>query len=127
MTNNQNGFTLIEFLVAILILMVGMLGLLQSINVAMDKNLENLFRNEAIMVADEQMMQLRSRSFQSISTTASTVTVVPRNIRGIQKNYSAQRIVTDPTTQSKQIQINVTWRKKNTPYSHSLSSVVTTF
>lgn len=124
MTNNQHGFTLIEFLVAIVILMVGMLGMLQAVNVAMDKNMENVFRAEAVMLADSRMMGIRSRSFDSISTAASRV-LVTRDIRGIMKNYSVVRTVSQPTSKSKQILINVKWRKKNTPYTHSVESIVT--
>lgn len=129
MTGNQQGFTLVEFLVAIVILMVGMLGMLASINVAMDKNLETAFRTEAVMVADDQLMRLRVRPFDSVSTTVASPpkTLVTRDLRGIMKNYSVQRIVTQRTTQSKEIVLNVTWRKKKESYSHSLSSVITTY
>jgi type IV pilus assembly protein PilV len=127
MTDNQLGFTLLEFLVAIVILMAGLLGLLQVINVAMDKNLDNVFRTEATMLADDRMMRIRSRAFVSVSTTVTNppkVNVV-RNSRGILKNFSTQQIVSQPTDKSKQITINVTWRKKKTPYSHSISSIIT--
>lgn len=129
MTDDQNGFTLIEFLVAIVILMVGLLGLLQSINVAMDKNLENVFRTEAVMLADDQMMRIRVQPYENISTTVSAPpkTLQTRIVKGIQKSYSVQRIVTQRTSQSKEIVINVTWRKKEALFSHSVSSMITTF
>lgn len=123
MTNNSQGFTLIEFLVAIVILMVGMLGLLQAVNVAIDKNLENVFRTEAVMLADSKMMEIKSRAYDSISTVTNR-SLVARDVRGVMKNYSVIRATTQPTTKSKQIMINVKWRKKNTPYSHSVESIV---
>jgi len=123
MISNQRGFTLVEFLIAIVILMVGMLGLLQSINVAIDKNLENVFRTEAVMLADSKMIIIKSRSYDSISTVTNRE-LVSRDVRGVMKNYSVIRSVAQPTTKSKQILINVKWRKKNTPYSHLIESIV---
>ena len=126
---NKAGFTLIEFLVATLILMVGLLGMLTSVNVAMDKNLESVFRNEATTLADERLMLKKAIAFASISATSASPawTFQSRNIRGIYKNYSVQEIVNTPTSLSKEIIINVTWHKKGTKYSHSISSAVSTF
>jgi len=129
MINKEQGFTLIEFMVAILILMVGMLGMLQAINVAMDKNLENTFRNEAISLADDRLMIKRAKVFAAISTTTATPPKIlqQRYARGILKNYSVQEVVNPTTSLSKEIIINVSWRKKGSIYSHSISSVVSTF
>lgn len=130
MLNNKDGFTLIEFLVALVILMVGMLGMLQAINLAMDKNLESVFRNEAVMLADETIMtEVRNKSFESVSTTVASPpkTGALRNIQGIFKNYSVQKIVSQPTAKSKEVVINVTWKKKDVPYSHSVSTVISSF
>jgi type IV pilus assembly protein PilV len=130
MTDNCSGFTLIEFLVAIVILMVGMLGLLQSINVALDKNLETVFRNEAIMLADDRMMRKRSAGFKifsSVDTADVNNGFSQVNVRGILKNYSVSETIQKATNNSQQIIVNVSWKKKNTRYSHSLSSFVSTY
>ncbi len=127
---NSKGFTLIEFLVAIVILMVGMLGLLQSINLAIDKNLESTFRNEAIMLADDRMMRKRSAGFK-IFSGADTIDVqrgfLPVNVRGVLKNYSVQETIQKTTDNSQQLLVDVSWKKKNTRYSHSLSSYISIY
>jgi type IV pilus assembly protein PilV len=51
-TNNR-GFTLMEVLVAIVILSVGMLALLQTVNVALVHTSTNMLRDEAVQQADE--------------------------------------------------------------------------
>lgn len=123
--NRQRGFTLVEFLVAIVILMVGMLGLLQSINIAMNTNVESMLRNEATMLVDERMMNKRALAFELISSSSKTL--VTHNVRGIFCNYSVQDVVTVPTPQSKEIVISATWKRKNKSYSHSVSTVVSKF
>lgn len=129
MLDNRNGFTLVEFLVSIVILMVGLLGMLQSINVAMDRNLENILRTEAVMLADDRMMLKRAKTFTSLSTTVANPAsiAVSQSIRGVDKFFSVQEIVSQPTANSKQVIVNVAWSKKNVGYTHSISSVVSTY
>lgn len=126
MINNKNGFTLIEFLVAIVILMVGLLGMLQSINVAMDTNLQNVFRTEAVTIVEDRMMQKRAKAFDSL-TTGTKISNVQSNIRGIMKNYSVWETISQPTNNSKQISIDISWSKKKNRYTHSAASVVSTY
>ncbi len=127
MINEQQGFTLIEFLVAIVILMVGLLGLLQVINVAVDQNLGNVFRNEAVTVVDEKMMEKKAKAFISLSTgTGPRTSTVQRNVRGIDKAYSVTELITDVTPSSKQITIDARWTKKGANFIHSATSVVST-
>jgi type IV pilus assembly protein PilV len=129
MINSKNGFTILEFLVAMVILSVGLLGLLQCINLAMEKNLENIYRTEAVTLASDRMMQKRSKSFVSISTTVADPPKVAlgRATRGIFRNYSVQEIITQSTPKSKEIVINISWKNKGKSFSHSISSFVSTF
>jgi type IV pilus assembly protein PilV len=130
--SNNAGFTLVEFLVALVILMVGMLGLLQMVNMSMFFNLTTQFRNEAVMVADDLMMQERNKAFANI--TASTVKsgFVKRDLRNAFKNYSTSKSISTLTfdsdgisPKSKEIVLTLTWKHKNQPYRHILSTVVT--
>lgn len=122
MFNNSSGFTLIEFLVSTVILMVGLLGLLQVINVALEKNLETAFRNEAVVLADDIMMEARGVSFPLI--VSGVKTAKPRNVRGIFKSYSATVTVANPLANSKEISVEVTWKYKNAAKKHQVSSAV---
>ena len=123
---DRNGFTLIEFLIALVILTVGLLGLLQTINLAVDQNMGNVFRNEAVTVVDEMMMRRRAKAFDSISTGSKTY-IEPRNVRGISKNFAVSEQVDSVTSNSKQISIEARWTKKDATYSHSATSVVSTY
>jgi type IV pilus assembly protein PilV len=67
-SNNRSGFTLIEFCFAVLIMMVGLMGLLQAINMATLHNLGTVLRNEAISLADENMVLTKTFS-QSAGVT----------------------------------------------------------
>jgi len=59
LNRNSGGFTLVEVIMAVLILLVGMLGLLQAVNLAMEVNLRNQVREEAVYVGERVMTELR--------------------------------------------------------------------
>lgn len=118
MRRNDSGFTLIEFLVAILILMVGMLGLLQSVNVALQYNASTQLRNEAVMVGDEQMSRELAKPFDLISTVTGTRSV-SRPFFGGYKNYSVTRSGVDMTN-SKQVTVEVNWTYKKERFTHEV-------
>lgn len=117
------GFTLIEVLVAMVILMVGMLGLLVSINLALDTNLRNQYRQNAIAVAEQQLTDLKARPFADITgTRVSGVRVASRSTF---KSFSVSRQVVDlaaSASKSKQISVRVWWRYKGVTYEHQIAS-----
>lgn len=116
-SNKEAGFTLIEFCVATLITMVGLLGLLQAINMAVEQNLGTMLRNEAISVADEQMVLVKNAAlttagFDGIASVTTPVLIV-RKIRGGNFDYSVFTDVTAMSTQAKEVVIRVSWKYKN--------------
>ncbi len=122
------GFTLIEFCLAVLIMTVGLLALLQSVNVALNHNLANTIRNEATALADEQMVAIKT----SVVDTASFAAVAPagtylnRLSRNFFCNYSVITYVPTPypSATSKEVDVKVVWRYKGTLYNHAISSLI---
>jgi type IV pilus assembly protein PilV len=77
--SNDRGFTLVEMLMALLIMTVGLLGLLQSLQVAYQHSTRNRLREEGILLAEEQMNELRLLTFNNI-TARNVVTSADRGI-----------------------------------------------
>ncbi len=123
MFKTSRGFTLIEFMVAVVIMMVGLLGLLQAVNVALNHNMNNQIRNEAVSVADQYMSTELAKGFDLVSTTTRLYPPVPRQIMGGFKNYSVVRSGT-ALANSKQVNIVVSWWIKGVRYEHSTISVI---
>jgi type IV pilus assembly protein PilV len=126
--NNVSGFTLIEFLVAIVILMVGLMGLLQAVNYTISHTMTTQLRDEAVRVADEKMAMEKSSVFDAIATGSSAKTegIVRVNVMNAFKNYSVVREADflSGSANTKAIQVEVVWRYKGVRYSHVISSLV---
>jgi type IV pilus assembly protein PilV len=118
---NNNGFTLIEVLVASIILTISMLGILETVVFSIQQNLNNFSRNESVMIAEQRMNELRNSSFTSLASGSSTVT---RNYKNFAKNFSVTWTVTSLTTNSVAIQVVVGWIINGKAYSHSITSIV---
>jgi type IV pilus assembly protein PilV len=123
---NNRGFTLVEVMVAMLITLVGVVGLLKSIEVAMEHNLKNQLRDEAVLVGEKAMASQKVRPFAQISS--SRVQVGSR-LRSAQANfYTVTLSITPwplpvPPPTVKQVIINVGWNHKGTQYTHEIRSV----
>lgn len=125
--SNNRGFTLLELLAGMVIMMVGLLGLLQVTNVALQHNMSSQLRNEAVLVADEQMAIEMTKPFDQISSSSSATTStkpVPRQVYNGFKNYSVAKTGTDVTSNTKQVSIVVTWKYKGQAFNHSISSLI---
>lgn len=124
----NSGFTVVELLMATLIFIVGMLGLLQAVNLAMETNLRNQLRDEAATVGERSMNELRGKGFDSISCSATTYQTyayrpysVPSRIRGTSRKYGVQRNTVVLATKNslpatKQLEVIVSWDYKGVTY-----------
>jgi len=135
-SNNKRGFTLIELMIAMLIIMVSMLALLTSILTAMNANVGNEIRNTAIKVTNETAEALlalpieyaelsvgstHSNTFTT-GTTGQQVKGFPdpnQKVRAYQVTYTIQWDVTAPTANLKQIVITVSYSHKGQSYTNS--------
>lgn len=131
--SNNQGFTLIEFLVAIVIMMIGLMALLQCVNIAIVKNLENQLRNEAVTLADERLSVSMAKPFTSISSVPATSSEFRRPINNTFKNYSVIRSgstipanlpIDSDAVYSKVVNIRVAWRHKDLRFEHTMSGMV---
>jgi len=133
---DNSGFSLVEVMMAILILMVGMLGLLQAINLAVDVNLRNQVREEAVYIGQRVMSEMRGKGFDNISVATTPTDMytysdyqIPSKLRGTARSYTVSRrsvvlstVNLQPVT--KQLEVVVKWTYKGVGYENRVVSPI---
>jgi len=114
---NTDGFTLIEFLMALLIISVGLLGLLETLGVSMKQNLSNKMRTDAISIADQHMAVVRVTPIAALTDSDET-----KKLGFV--NYSVVREVENAGTSSRSVSVRIKWRDRGLEKQYSLTSIV---
>jgi len=129
---NKKGVTLIEMMIALVILLVVSLAFMQTALLGTSMNVKNQLRDEAVNIAEMRMNQLRSLPFTDLATSPYLVSpgnspaeaVVQRNFRGFSINYTPTRTISDISTDAKQVTIVVTWSYRGQAYTHGITSIM---
>ncbi len=134
---NKKGFTLVEVMIALVVVLVVFLALMQTALIGIDSNMINALRDEAVSIAEQRMNELRNRPFDDFDLNGALdpdpLTInqtINRNLRNI-SNFPFKTIATIDAldTDNKQINITVTWEWKEktvangNPYTHSITTI----
>jgi prepilin-type N-terminal cleavage/methylation domain-containing protein len=103
---SQQGFSLIEMLVAMVILSISMLALTALTITAMKTNMRTDLRNTAVRLCDEKAEEFTAAPIDSIVTAKETRSVSLRN-GAVSKNFDIEWTVTPQGSNLKQIEIAV--------------------
>lgn len=147
MHKNKRGFTLIELMAAMLILLVGGLALITSATVVMEYNFKNQLRDEAVKIAEQEMSRLTNTPFNSLPAgdwgtinggvwalpAPASCQAIQRSFRGVTSfSYTVCERITTLSADTIQIEVAVGWDYKGTGalaptvrrYQHSVSSIL---
>ncbi len=123
LNRNSAGFTLVEVMVAIVIMMIGLLGLLEAINVATDANLKNHLRDEAVYVGEKYLNELKGRGFDNIAATYPLISTASK-IRGAGKKLTIETSSTSLASDTKQLVVTVKWTYKGVTYENRVTAPI---
>ena len=145
---DKRGMTLVEVLIAMVVLLLVSLAMMQTALVSIDSNMINVLRDEAIGIAEMRMNEARNLAFTSttdnllddgtdsnltsticpatfVTSFGTTGLRVTRNLRNISNfSFCTNRDVSTLGADNKQVTITVGWKWKENPYTHSISSIV---
>lgn len=124
------GFTIVELLVAMAILIFVSIALLQTAIVNIEYNTKNALRDEGTRLGGERLDEMRN--FSNVNNTIvaaldETTEVVTRKVRNIDKKYtvlnSVEPMLSGTKVFSYKISTKVTWRWKGVDYHRNVSTV----
>lgn len=102
----EKGFTLMETATALLVMMIGGLGICAVFAYAIKNNTGSRDRAAAIAVAQQQMERFRQVTYLDATMTAGPTTTATVESAG--RTYQVRTTITDTTTSLKTITIEVT-------------------
>ena len=115
----QKGFTLIETAAALLVMMIGGLGICAVFAYAIKNNTGSRDRAAALAVAQQKMEAYRHLMFTDAALTATGSVVTPETVTSANRTYSVRTTITDTTSSLKTIQIRVTPLLSDSSWSNS--------
>ncbi len=121
-SRDNGGFTLIEALIAITLMVLIVLALYRSTALIITRNLENSLQDEAVKVAVEAMENLRTVPFNNLSP-GTTVNTVTRKVRNFNQPFTVSRTLVSVSGVYR-VTVAVTWTYAGRSHSYSLVSVV---
>lgn len=124
LTENNAGFTLLELLVGLFIVMISMLALLASINLAIGSNLNNEMRQQATTLGEDTLNEVHNLPFDNITGQWTGGKPHSLYLRGTQRQYLVTKVIT-PYSNSKRIQVGISWTYKGINYEHTVATMVT--
>lgn len=116
------AFTIVEVMMAAVILVVGFMGMIQAITIGSEMLATAQRQNLAAQILDHEIGKLRLNSWSSISaltdtsaaTYSSDLTAINNSITSSGVSFQLERDVTDLTTDLREVTLTVTWTKSGT-------------
>lgn len=105
---HERGFTLLETCAALLVMMIGGLGICAVFAYAIRNNTGSRDRAAAVAVAQQQMEFYRNLTFLDPGLTATDPNPLPVTVESAGRTYSVVTTITNTTASLKTIKIQVT-------------------
>jgi type IV pilus assembly protein PilV len=124
MFHDKRGMTLLELMIALLLMAIVAMALMQSSLVVITNSVKNELRDEAVSVAEQRMNESRTTPFSNLANLPATTTIT-RNIRAIANfPFMASLVTTPVNSNSTHVAVTVTWTYKGSSYNHGVSTVL---
>lgn len=117
----SSGMSLVEVMIAMVILLFVALALMQTVTVAIDANMKNALMDEAVKVAGQSMSRMRN-----VSDPTTEVVNPPLAEVRLVRNASIRYLLTNTVTASGDLSIvntTVSWTWKGQTYTHLVSTI----
>ncbi len=118
---NKKGLTLVEVMIALVVLLFVSLAMMQTALVSIDSNMKNLIRAEAVAMGEKIINDMRNLTYNSTTTDAalaatSWASVSPspetRTVRTAAISFTKEKKIINHGTENKEVYVRITWSWK---------------
>ena len=120
---SNRGFSLIELLVAMVIIGVSVMGLMEMSTVVMDNNLKNEIRNTAVEILSDHVNDLSNRPYNNVPVGVLTQVEI-KTIRNFYERFTIVDNITVFSSGYKNIASKISWNYRNINYNYTTDTVV---
>lgn len=121
--SGMRGFTLLEMMIAMVILMVGLLGMLTTINVAIQQSTDDQLREIAVGIGEDRIRDLARLPMNSLLTFPAETSRVTKPFRGYSAGFNVTRTTSALGSSSAEIKVIVSWVQKGMNHQHELRTI----
>lgn len=139
---NRKGLTLVEVMIALVVLLFVSLAMMQTALVSIDSNMKNTIRTEAVSMAEKIINDMRSLAFSSAGLTdtggawvcvdlpppaapcTGSYSTETRAVRSAAVDFQRQKMITNRGSENKELYVRVRWTWKGEPYDYTVSTVL---
>lgn len=122
--NRQKGFTLLETSIALVVMMVGGLGIAAVFSYAIRNNTGSRDRVASLAVAQQEMERLRNLPFDDAGLTATATNPAAVTVNSAGRNYAVKTTITNTAATVKTIVIQVTPQTPTNPWAINSVQIV---
>ena len=126
---NKKGVTLVEVMVALVVLLIVFLGMIQTSIVAIQANMKNVLRDEGVRITADQLTRVRTAPFDDINNDGVVdpspvyvfIRTENRNFRqSISVPFSIQIRSEELDTANKQVTVTTSWSWRDENFQHQI-------
>lgn len=121
----ESGFTLIEFMIAVLILTVGLFGLLTTLDMSIRHNSGTKMREHAVILAEQFLAEARATPIATLAPVVNAARQI--QVGNAQVTYTINTTVTavaSPTGDLRDFDVTVAWNERGQARQHTISTLI---
>lgn len=121
---NEEGFTIVELLVAVVILVFVSIALLQTAVVNIEFNAKNAIRDEGVKLAGEKLNEMRNIAITNVADAFNVPeSIEKRRVRNMSIEYTVFTNVSTVGTDNRKLETRVSWKWKGEPFETKMTTI----
>lgn len=120
----ESGFTLIEFMIAVLILTVGLFGLLTTLDMSIRHNSGTKMREHAVILAEQFLAEARATPIATLAPVNTTRQIQVSNAQVTYTITTTVAVVATPTGDLRDFDVTVAWNERGQARQHTVSTLI---